>query len=174
MDILELIKNRRTIRRYQDKAIPKEILDKIIEAGIWGPSVPSFLNIQPWKFTIIIDKKLINRLSKILLKKSEKTGIGVNILLRSAANIIESAHIRGVQGPKSQIDIGALDAQTVIAPCNRIPLEGDGKEKAVEGQGQKRKWCPFDFQQQTAYQKACKCRYQKSAYQYGPKRGSRH
>ena len=36
--ILEIIKNRRSIRRYQNKEIPKEIIDKLIEALIWAPS----------------------------------------------------------------------------------------------------------------------------------------
>lgn len=40
MDILNLIKKCATIRKYQNKPIPKKILDKIIEAGIWGSSIP--------------------------------------------------------------------------------------------------------------------------------------
>ncbi|MDD5081336.1 MAG: nitroreductase family protein, partial [Candidatus Omnitrophica bacterium] len=35
MDILKVIKERKTIRKYKDKPIPKEIIEKIIEAGRW-------------------------------------------------------------------------------------------------------------------------------------------
>ena len=91
MDILKLIKNRKSIRRYYDKPIPKKVLDKIIEAGIWGPSVPSFLRIQPWRFVVINNKKKINKISKILLAKSKKSRAGVNVLLKSAANIVNNA-----------------------------------------------------------------------------------
>jgi nitroreductase len=90
-NILTLIKNRKSIRKYQDKPIPKKIIDKIIEAGIWGPSVPSFLRIQPWKFIVITDKKMINKISGLILKKSKQSGAGVNILLRSSANIVGNA-----------------------------------------------------------------------------------
>lgn len=91
MDILELIKKRASIRKYQDKPIPKEILDKIIEAGIWGPSVPSFLRIQPWLFIVVTNKDTILRISTIVMEKSKQSTIGVNILLHTASDIIKNA-----------------------------------------------------------------------------------
>jgi nitroreductase len=33
-DILELMKTRRSIRRYQDRDVPDELLEKIMEAGL--------------------------------------------------------------------------------------------------------------------------------------------
>lgn len=36
MELLEQIKNRRSIRKYQDRQIPREDLEKIIEAGIYA------------------------------------------------------------------------------------------------------------------------------------------
>jgi len=91
MDILKLIKTRRTIRRYKNKPVPKKILDKIIQAGIWGPSVPSFLRIQPWRFIIVEDRQCINKAADILYKKSIHSKAGLNIMLRSTGNIIKSA-----------------------------------------------------------------------------------
>ena len=91
MDILPIIKKRCSIRKYKNKPIPKKALDKIIEAGIWGPSVPSFLRIQPWKFVVITNKKAISRLAEIVLRRSKKSVAGVNILLKAAANIIANA-----------------------------------------------------------------------------------
>ena len=55
MDIMEAIKNRRSIRRFTDESVPDEIIDTIIDAGIWAPSG---LNNQPWKFGVIKDKAL--------------------------------------------------------------------------------------------------------------------
>lgn len=34
MDILDIMKERRSIRKYQDKQISREDLEKIIEAGL--------------------------------------------------------------------------------------------------------------------------------------------
>lgn len=38
MELLELIKYRRSIRKYQDRQIPKTDLEKIIEAGTYAPN----------------------------------------------------------------------------------------------------------------------------------------
>jgi len=89
-DLLKLIKNRRTIRKYQNKPIPIKIINKIIEAGRWGPSLmaPGF---QPWKFIIINDKDKIKNISDILLVKSYTRGVGRNTILRMAAQTISNA-----------------------------------------------------------------------------------
>ena len=48
--LLELIKNRKSIRDYQDKKIPNSDLKKILEAGYYAPS---WMNSQPWKFILV-------------------------------------------------------------------------------------------------------------------------
>lgn len=55
MDIFKAIKDRRSVRHFQDKQIEREILDKIIEAANLAPSAS---NIQGWRFIIVDDKKL--------------------------------------------------------------------------------------------------------------------
>jgi len=91
MSILKIIKERRTIRKYQAKKVPDEIIDKIIDAGVWGPSVPSFLRVQPWRFILVKDKEIKDKIADIVLERSEKSGAGVNILLHSAADIIRGS-----------------------------------------------------------------------------------
>ncbi len=54
------ISGRRSIRKYQDKPVPKEVVDKILNAGVWAPSG---MNGQPWRFVVIQDRKTINKLS---------------------------------------------------------------------------------------------------------------
>ena len=50
--MLNLIKTRRSIRKFTSQEIEEKQLNQIIEAGIWAPSG---LNNQPWKFAIIKD-----------------------------------------------------------------------------------------------------------------------
>ena len=38
MDILELMKHRRSIRKYQEKQIARETLEAILEAGLYAPN----------------------------------------------------------------------------------------------------------------------------------------
>jgi nitroreductase len=57
---LETVKNRRSIRKYLPEQIKEEELELIIEAGIYAPSGH---NDQPWHFTVIQNKELINLMS---------------------------------------------------------------------------------------------------------------
>jgi len=85
MEILKLIKKRRTIRKYKKKQVPKKILDKIIKAGRWASSIHG---LQPWRFIVMRKKEVIEAISNILLKKSEKIGAGVNIILHFNSDVI--------------------------------------------------------------------------------------
>ena len=58
---IEMVLNRRSIRRYEKKEIPKEILEKILEAGRQAPSAA---NRQPSHFIIISDEKLKRTLAQ--------------------------------------------------------------------------------------------------------------
>lgn len=59
-DIIDIIKSRRSIRKYLDRPIPKETIDKLIEAAKWAPSG---MNAQPWGFIVVQDNLLIKELS---------------------------------------------------------------------------------------------------------------
>jgi len=57
--IIEKIKSRRSVRKFKKDAIPKDLVEKIIEAGRFAPSA---LNRQPWRFIVIEDAQLIDEL----------------------------------------------------------------------------------------------------------------
>ena len=59
-DIMDVIKSRRSIRKYLDKPISKEVIDRLIEAAKWAPSG---MNEQPWGFIVVQNKALIKELS---------------------------------------------------------------------------------------------------------------
>ena len=54
MDILKAVKERRSIRDFQKKKIPDELLDKLMEALIWAPSAG---NLQSRKFYFIKNER---------------------------------------------------------------------------------------------------------------------
>ena len=62
MDLFNLIKTRRSIRRFTDKPVSDDLIIKVIEAGTWAPSGK---NNQPWKFAIIKDKDLKEQVSEL-------------------------------------------------------------------------------------------------------------
>ena len=45
-----IILGRRSIRRYRDRSVPREVLEAILTAAIWAPSAH---NRQPWRFAVI-------------------------------------------------------------------------------------------------------------------------
>lgn len=62
MSLIDLILNRRSVRRYEEKDIPQDVLNKILEAGRKAPTAS---NRQPWHFIIITESKIKKELSKI-------------------------------------------------------------------------------------------------------------
>ena len=54
--VIEAISNRRSVRSYEQKPVPKDILNKIIEAGNQAPFT-SITRSQPWRFVVVEDKE---------------------------------------------------------------------------------------------------------------------
>ena len=50
MDVFEAIQERRSIRSYQDKPVPRVLIEKILEAGRLAPSAK---NCEPWHFIAV-------------------------------------------------------------------------------------------------------------------------
>jgi nitroreductase len=61
MELDDSLTGRRSIRKFEDKSVPKAVIDKILEAGVWAPSG---MNSQPWRFTVIENREVINKLSR--------------------------------------------------------------------------------------------------------------
>ncbi len=59
MSILEIIKNRRSIRAFKNKEIPQDIIDKLKEALIWAPSAG---NLQSRKFYFVFNQEVKDKL----------------------------------------------------------------------------------------------------------------
>jgi nitroreductase len=61
-DALEAIHNRRSVRAYEDKAVPKDLIDKVIDAGLWAPSG---MGRQSAIVVAVADKEKISWLSEL-------------------------------------------------------------------------------------------------------------
>lgn len=67
MEIIEAIRNRRSIRRYKSEPVPRKVLEEIIEASQWAGS---FLNMQPWEFAVL-GGEVMKEWKKRLIEKFE-------------------------------------------------------------------------------------------------------
>jgi nitroreductase len=61
-DILEVIRTRKSIRRYKPDPIPDEILDKVLEAARWAPTGENY---QPWRLIVIKNPETKNKIGNL-------------------------------------------------------------------------------------------------------------
>ncbi len=60
---MDILFNRRSIRKYTDQPVEKEKIEMILRAGMAAPSAH---NKQPWEFIVIDDKKMLADISEML------------------------------------------------------------------------------------------------------------
>jgi nitroreductase len=67
--VLEAIKKRRSVRAYEPKPIPRDLLKAVIEAG---NEAPSAMNSQPWRFVVVEDLEAKKKLLRAALPQAKK------------------------------------------------------------------------------------------------------
>jgi len=61
MTILDIIKTRRSTRKYKQNPIPEDVFFRVIEAARRAPSGKNF---QPWKFIVVKDQAIKEKLAE--------------------------------------------------------------------------------------------------------------
>ncbi len=60
MELLDLLLKRRSVRQYTGEPIPKDLLEKILQAGLLSPSGRTR---KPWEFVVVQKKETLEKLS---------------------------------------------------------------------------------------------------------------
>lgn len=60
--LLDVMRSRRSIRKYRKEPVADLLINEILEAGRWAPSG---MNNQPWRFVVIKDRSFRERLSSM-------------------------------------------------------------------------------------------------------------
>lgn len=94
MNILDAVKKRRSIRSFQKKEIPDDVIDKLTEALIWAPSAG---NLQARKFYFVKDHTLKQKLSEAALNQTFIAKAPLAIVGCTDNSIIENYGERGAQ-----------------------------------------------------------------------------
>lgn len=66
MELIEAIRSRRTIRKYQQREVPLDLVMKAIELACWAPNNGGF---QAWRYYVVADPAVINRIGDAVQKK---------------------------------------------------------------------------------------------------------
>ncbi len=83
MELFEAISTRRSVRKYAEKEVADEMIDKIIRAAMTAPSAG---NQQPWHFIITRDREKMNKVSEFHPYASMLKNASVAIVVCGAPN----------------------------------------------------------------------------------------
>lgn len=78
METLKCIKTRRSIRKFKNKEVPKDIINKLIDAG---RCAPSSMDCQPWEFVSVGEKATKEKLAELKGKENKPVILGANLIL---------------------------------------------------------------------------------------------
>lgn len=91
MKLLELMKHRRSIRKYQDKQISRADLEKIIEAGIYAP------NAGGGQRSIIVgirDPELAEKIGRLNLARFDRSRLSGGYVSKEQPSVIDDPDIK--------------------------------------------------------------------------------
>jgi F420 biosynthesis protein FbiB-like protein len=84
--LLDALYTRRSIRRYQDRPVPRALVEQALNAAIWAPSAH---NRQPWRFAVVDTPENKERLARAMgdRLRADLTadGVPVDVIERDAA-----------------------------------------------------------------------------------------
>ena len=105
MTVLEAIKKRRSVRSYDPKPIPQDVMSRMCDALRFAPSA---CNYQPWRFVLVTDPKLKEQL--VEAARGQKFIAEAPVVVVGVGFPGEAYKQMGGQGNSVEIDIAiALD-----------------------------------------------------------------
>ena len=126
--LLDLIKSRKSVRKYSQNHIPDEDLRKILEAGRLAPS---WMNVQSWKFILIKSQEMKDLLSELSVGQVHVKNADALIVCVADVNAWEEAKITHIKSPALnpalQGENGLLvrTMEQVIYPISYMMLEAE-------------------------------------------------
>jgi len=130
MQLGEAIENRRSIRKFQDKPVPRELVGQVLEAATLAPSGK---NAQPWEF-IVLEGAARDKLPELITAGAEKVeamGYSSGSAKNSARILEESGVIIVVYNPNGKANedgneyhraMRSVDTQSVGAAIENMLL----------------------------------------------------
>ena len=139
METWDAIKARRNVREFEDRPLPDEHLERVLEAG---RRAPSSRNWQPWDFVVVSDREQLKELAKVWQ--------GAGHVAHSAATIalvLPQTDDAG-ERDRAQYDLGQATMAMLIAAAD---LGIGSGHAAVADQAQARQVLGFPADRYAAY-----------------------
>jgi nitroreductase len=117
MELMDLIRARRSVRRYADRPVERTVIEQCLEAARLAPSAE---NSQPWRFVVVDDEEAKARLAEAAFsgvyrptRFAAKAPVIVAVLAKP--DFIANRLGRAIQGTKYYlIDCGIASQQFVL------------------------------------------------------------
>ena len=97
MDLMQAIKGRRSVRKYKPDAVSNDMINRILEAAQWAPS---WANTQCWRFIVVQDSALKEKLADTLSPPSNKAIGAIKeapVTIVACAELGKSGYYKGEQ-----------------------------------------------------------------------------
>lgn len=91
MDILELMKHRRSIRKYEEKQVDRETLEAIIEAGLYAPNAGGG---QRSKIVGIRNAEMAEKIGKLNIARFDRSRLAGSYVSKDQPSIIDDPSMK--------------------------------------------------------------------------------
>lgn len=118
----QVITQRRSIRKYQDKQIPDEVLNQVLEAIKWSPS---WANSQCWEIVVVKDaaQKEALKATFVPTNPAGPAMLAAPVVLAVCAKLKSSGYYKGVAPTKFgdwfMFDLGIVTQSICLAACDQ-------------------------------------------------------
>lgn len=109
--VLSLARNRRPVRRFDDRPVPAESLECVLETARYAPSAGEA---QPWRFVVVQDARRRHRLAGAAF--NHPLARSAPVLIAACARI--HTHVSGVGRPSWPLDLAAAVQNMVLAAAD--------------------------------------------------------
>jgi nitroreductase len=92
-EVMKAIQERRSVRNYEDKDVPEELLNQVLEAVKWAPS---WANTQCWEVVVVRDPAVKERLQATLAKgnPAAKAIVNAPVILAMCGKLQSSGYYK--------------------------------------------------------------------------------
>ena len=142
--VLEAVKERRSIFKYNGEDVSKEEVNSILEAGRWAPS---FANLQPWKFIVIRNEETKHKLYQLARRVTLfREGI-------EEAPVVIAVAVNAEEDPNHYVEAGAVASQNMALAAHSLGLSSywigvfdvDEEKKSAEKEAKRILELPEEF-----------------------------
>ncbi|MGQ9478769.1 MAG: nitroreductase family protein [Thermoproteota archaeon] len=111
MEVFECIRKRRSVRTYSKKEIPRELIDRILDAALMAPSAG---DIHPYRIVVVTDRDKIRRIAEAAFNQTFIAQAPIVIVYLISEEEASAYGRRGVE-LYSLLDIGASMENLMLA-----------------------------------------------------------